>query len=73
MIDSKGRVTIQVTAALKAVSDATAQLPDNASVLQIVLYEMAGGLTSDGISIEVAKGQLAAALSDLTGGTVVSR
>jgi hypothetical protein len=67
MIDSKGRITVQVTAALKAVSDAQGLLPDNNSVLQVVLYEMGGNLTSDGISIETAKGQLAAALSDLTG------
>lgn len=71
MIDSNGRVTKQVTAALKAVTDAKAMLPDNSSVLQVVLYELAGNLTSDGISIEVARGQLAAALSDLSGGTVV--
>ena len=71
MIDSKGRVTKQVTAALKAVNDAKALLPENNSVLQVVLYELAGNLTSEGFSIEVAKGQLAAALSDLTSGTVV--
>lgn len=73
MIDSKGRITVQVSAALKAVNDAKALLPDNNSVLQVVLYELAGNLTSDGISIEVAKGQLATALSDLTGGSVVGQ
>ena len=69
MIDSKGRVTKQTGAALIAVNDAKALLPDNAAVLQVVLYEMAGTLTADGIAIEVAKGQLASALADLTGGT----
>jgi hypothetical protein len=71
MIDTKGRVTIQVTAALQAVNEAQALLPANNSVLQVVLYELAGNLTADGISIETAKGQLAAALGDLTGGMVV--
>lgn len=70
MIESKGRVTVQVTAALKAVSDAKALLPDNNGVLQVVLYELSGNLTFDGISIETAKGKLGAALTDLTGGTV---
>jgi len=32
---------------------------------------MAGNLTSDGISIETAKGQLASALADLAGGAVL--
>jgi len=73
MIDSNGRVTIQVTAALKAESDAQALLPDNNSILQVVLYELAGDLTSDGLAIEAAKGQLATALSDLTGGMVVGQ
>jgi len=71
MIDTKGKVTVQVTAALKAVGDAKAMLPDDNSILAVVLYEMAGNLTADGISIEKAKGQLAAALADITGGTVV--
>jgi hypothetical protein len=73
MIETKGKITVQVTAALKAVGDAKALLPDNTSILQIVLYEMAGNLTADGISIEKAKGQLASALADITGGTVVGR
>jgi hypothetical protein len=60
-----------VTAALKAVKAAEALLPDNSDVLQIVLYEMAGNLTSDGISIETAKGQLSSALADLASGTVL--
>lgn len=67
MIASKGRVTAQVTAALKAVNEAKALLPDNNKVLTVVLYEMSGNLTADGISIETAKGQLANALADLTG------
>jgi hypothetical protein len=73
MIDSNGKVTIQVTAALRAVNDATALLPNDNSVLQVVLQEMAGNLTSNGISIETARGALANALSDLVGGTVFGR
>jgi hypothetical protein len=73
MIDSKGRVTIQVTAALKAVTDAKALLPDNNGIMTVVLYELAGDLTANGISIETAKGQLAMALADLTGGPVLGR
>ncbi|HEX7497913.1 MAG TPA: hypothetical protein VF344_05550 [Candidatus Limnocylindrales bacterium] len=65
MIDSKGRVTIQVTAALKIVADAKALLPASTDVLQVVMYELAGRLTSDGISIETAKGALANALANL--------
>ena len=70
MIDSKGKVTAQVTAALRGVSAAEALLPTNSDVLQVVLYEAAGDLTSSGISIETARGALADALSDLTGDTV---
>jgi hypothetical protein len=51
--------------------DARALLPDNNNVLQVVLYEVAGNMTSDGISIETARGELAAAVADLTGGTVL--
>jgi len=70
MVASKGRITSQVTAALKEVNAAKALLPDDASVLQVVLYELAGRLTVDGISIETARGQLSTAIDDLTGGTV---
>jgi hypothetical protein len=70
MIDSKGRVTPQVTAALKGVNDAKALLPTDNSALQVSLFEMANRLTADGISIETARGQLATAVSVLTGGTV---
>jgi hypothetical protein len=70
MIQSGGKVTPQVTAALKNVAAAKDMLPDNNSILQIVIYELAGGLTSHGISIETAKGQLGQALLDLTGGLV---
>ena len=66
MITSKGKVTAQVTAALKAVSDAKALLPSSSDVLQVVMYELAGLLTSDGISIETARGQLGDALTTLT-------
>jgi hypothetical protein len=94
MIDSKGRITKQVTAALKAVTAAKALLPGgsgggelvivdangtetvlkdpgSSGVLQVVLYEMAGNLTADGISIETAKGKLGSALADLAGGTAL--
>jgi hypothetical protein len=70
MIQSQGRVTPQVTAALKNVASAKAMLPDNTSILQIVIYELAGGLTSHGLSIETAKGELNQALTDITGGLV---
>jgi hypothetical protein len=73
MIDSKGRITPQVTAALKGVTDAQALLPDDNSVMQVVLYELAGNLIPDGISIETARGALSAAIGDLTGGTVVGK
>jgi hypothetical protein len=69
MIDSKGKVTAQVTAALRGVNAAQALLPTNSDVLQVVLYETAGNLTSSGISIETARGALGDALSDLTGST----
>ncbi len=59
MIETKGKVTVQVTAALKNVNSAKALLPDSTAVMGIALHEMAGGLTSDGISIETAKGHLA--------------
>ena len=71
-IDSKGVVTTAVTAALRGEAEARALLPDINNVLQVVLYEVAGNMTSDGISIETARGELAAAVADLTGGTVLS-
>ena len=67
MIDSKGKVTAKVTTALRGVNDAKALLPTNNDVLQVVLYEAAGNLTSSGISIETARGKLGSALADLTG------
>jgi hypothetical protein len=70
VIDSGGRITPQVTAALKNESDAKALLPNDTSVLQVVLGELAGSLTADGISIETAKGALADALHGLVGDTV---
>ena len=69
MITSKGKVTAQVTAALKAVADAKELLPTSTDVLPVVMYELAGQLTSDGISIETAKGALADALANLVDGT----
>jgi hypothetical protein len=71
MIDSKGVLNKQVTAALRGESEAKALLPNNTSVLQIVLYEVAGNLTSNGISIETARGNLTSALTELTGGSVL--
>jgi hypothetical protein len=73
MIDSKGRVTPQVTVALKGVNDAKALLPTDNSALHVSLFEMANRLTADGISIETARGQLATAVGALTGGTVAGR
>jgi len=70
LIDSKGRVTSAVTAALKGVNDAKALLPTDNSALQVSLFELASRLTADGISIETARGQLSTAVNALTGGTV---
>jgi hypothetical protein len=69
MIGSNGKVTAQVSAALKVVADAKALLPASTDVLQVVMYELAGSLTSDGISIEAARGALADALANLVVGT----
>jgi hypothetical protein len=66
MIASEGRITAQVTAALKAVSEAQALLPGSDAVMSVVLYELAGDLLNQGISIEQAKGRLGAALAPLT-------
>jgi hypothetical protein len=71
MIDSKGVLNKQATAALRAEGAARALLPNNTDVLQVVTYEVAGNLTSDGISIETSRGDLAGALADLTGGSVL--
>jgi len=73
IIDSKGKVTAQVTAALRAVDSAKALLPQNNDVLQVVLYESAGNLTSSGISIETSRGALGDALANLTLGSVVGK
>jgi hypothetical protein len=66
MILSDGRITAQVTAALRAVTQAQALLPGSDTVLSVVVYELAGDLLGQGISIEKAKGQLGAALAALT-------
>jgi hypothetical protein len=42
------------------------------AALQLIVYEMAGNLTSDGISIETARSQLGDALSGLTGASALS-
>ena len=73
VIASKGKVTPQVKAALKNVSDVKALLPDDNAVLGVVLYEMGLEMTADGISIETAKGQLSGTLGDLVGGSVFGR
>jgi hypothetical protein len=65
MVDSGGEITIQVTAALKNVNAAKELLPNSNTVMTVALHEMAGGLTSNGISIETAKGNLASALAAL--------
>jgi len=57
-------VTAQVTAALRAVNSAKALLPTTTRCSGC-LYEMAGNLTANGITIETAKGALADALTDL--------
>jgi hypothetical protein len=67
MIDSNGRITDQVTAALRAVADAKALLPDSNAILSVVTYELAGDLVSEAITIELAKADLSAALAALTG------
>jgi hypothetical protein len=69
MIGSGGKVTVKVTAALKAVADAKALLPASTDVLQVVMYELAGRMMPDGLSIETARGALADALANLADGT----
>jgi hypothetical protein len=77
MIDSHGVLNTHVAAALRAVNDATAMLPQTtdayAASLQVAMYEMAGNLVSQTSEINDAKGALANALADLTGGTVVGK
>jgi hypothetical protein len=70
VIDSKGGISPQVTAAIKGEKDARALLPDDNSVLQVVMDELAGNLIPYGISIETSRGAFAAAISDLVGGTI---
>jgi hypothetical protein len=70
MISSKGVVNAQVAAALRGVNSAKALLPDSNNVLAVVLYELAGNLTANGISIETAKGALHDAISQLVGAPV---
>ncbi len=65
MIASEGRITAQVTAALKAVSEAQSLLPASDAILSVVVYELAGYLLNEGISIEQAKGQIGSALAAL--------
>jgi hypothetical protein len=69
VIDSKGVITPQVSAAIKVEKAARALLPDNNAVLQVVMDELAGNLIPQGISIENSRGAFAGALSDLVGGT----
>jgi hypothetical protein len=70
LIDSKGRITPQIEAALKGMNDAKALLPNDNAVLQVVMDELAGKLIPNGISIETSRGAFAAAIGDLVGGTV---
>jgi hypothetical protein len=70
VIDSKGVISPQVTAAIKGEKDARALLPDDNAVLQVVMDELAGNLIPHGISIETSRGAFAAAIGDLVGGTV---
>ncbi len=70
VIDSKGAITPQVTAAIKVEKAARALLPDDNAVLQVVMDELAGNLIPYGISIETSRGAFSGALSNLVGGTV---
>jgi hypothetical protein len=70
VIDSKGVISPQVTAAIKGEKDARALLPDDNTVLQVVMDDLAGNLIPQGISIETSRGAFAAAIGDLVGGTV---
>ena len=63
---SKGRVTDKAKAALDAVQKAEARLPKNDAALVVILGDVAnGGLNQAAISIEKARGDLAAAISAL--------
>ena len=73
MIDSKGVISPQVTAAIKNEKDARALLPDDNAVLQVVMDELASNLIPQSISIETSRGAFSAAISDLVGGTVFSQ
>jgi hypothetical protein len=68
--DSRGRVTPEVVAAMKAVNDAQALLPDSDAFVGVVIYELSGDMTADAIDIEVARGTFEAEVSDLVGGEV---
>ncbi len=65
MVDSKGKITPEVTASLRTVAEAQALLPQTNAVLSVVLYELADNLIAEGISIEQARGQFAIALAAL--------
>jgi hypothetical protein len=73
VIDSKGVISPQVTAAIKNEKDARALLPDDNAVLQVVMDELASNLIPQSISIETSRGAFSAAISDLVGGTVFSQ
>jgi len=65
LLDSKGRVTDKVRAAFAAEKDARANLPADTRGLVVIMAEVAqGGLNQAVISIEEARGSLAAVLED---------
>ena len=62
LVASKGRVTPEVRAALAGVDAARAQLPPDTRALVVILADIArGGLNQAVITIEQARGRLAAA------------
>lgn len=66
---SAGQATADVIKALDAVKQAKANLPPDTRALGVIMAELArGGLNQAVISIEDARGQLAAALEQLIGG-----
>lgn len=75
--DSKAPVDSQVAAALRAVYDANALLPQSSeqfqSALQVVMYEVASYLLSEASEINRVDGALVNALADLSGATVEGR
>jgi hypothetical protein len=75
--DSEAPVDAQVAAALRAVYDASALLPQSSeqfqAALQVVMYEMASYLLSEASEINKIDGALVNALAFLSGATVEGR